>query len=96
MNTHHQIYMYDYLYESQDIFDFYKNQLNKKNLTSRNQNLPFSSCLFFFGDISLNNEEIEILKKIRFYSFTFRNFDFINLIQFLSFVIIVLIFSVII
>lgn len=71
--------MYDYLYESQDIFDFYKNQLNKKNLISRNQNLPFSSCLFFFRDISLNNEEIEILKKIRFYSFTFRNFDFINI-----------------
>ena len=71
--------MYDYLYESQDIFDFYKNQLNKKSLISRNQNLPFSYCLFFFGDISLNNEEIEILKKIRFYSFTFRNFDFINM-----------------
>ena len=71
--------MYDYLYETQEIFEFYNIQKNKNNFISRNEELPFSSCLFYFDNINLNNNDIDILKKIRFYSFTYRDFDFLNM-----------------
>ena len=71
--------MYDYLYETQEIFDFYNIQNNKNSFISRNEELPFSSCLFYFDNINLNKNDIDILKKIRFYSFTYRDFDFLNM-----------------
>ena len=86
LNSPHQIYLYDYLYEQQDIFEFYYQQISNRTfddnskLKSRKEKLLFSDSLIQYNIFTeLDNDDMEILEYIRFYNLPNEKFQFLNL-----------------
>lgn len=71
LNTYHQTFLYDFLYDTQDIYDYYKTQLNQNEISiqCRKNALPFASCLNHIETFcEMEDDEIDILENFRFYN----------------------------
>ena len=81
INSLFQNILFDFLYEEQDLYEFYDKQFSNKNYTSRNSNLPFKSFIIYFKnlylDINSNKQKLDNFKKIRWYIF-YENKNILN------------------
>lgn len=73
INSLFQNTLFDFLYEEQDLYDYYDKKFNNHKYTPRNINLPFKSFINYFKnlylDINSNQTKLDYLKKIRWYIF---------------------------
>ena len=78
LNSNHQTFLFDFLYETQDLYDYYEN-----NNKCKNENGVFSECLNkmnLFIDILNNQSQFELFQKLRFYHFEFEKYSFLFII----------------
>lgn len=71
LNTYHQTFLYDFLYDTQDLYDYYKTQLNQNEVSikCRKNDLPFASCLNHIETFcEMEDDEIATLENFRFYN----------------------------
>ena len=65
--------LFDFLYEEQELYEYYDNKFNSNNYQPRNLNKPFKSFIIYFKnlylDINSNNNKLDSFKKIRWYIF---------------------------
>ena len=82
INTIFQNTLFDFLYEEQELYDYYDNKFQNHNYYPRNQNLPFKSFITYYKnlylDLNSNKNKTDMFKKIRWYIFsqTPKNFGF--------------------
>ena len=80
INTLFQNTLYDFLYEEQELYEYYDNKFQNQNYCPRNQNLPFKSFIIHFKnlylDLNSNNKKMNAFKKIRWYIFSQTNNNF--------------------
>jgi hypothetical protein len=80
INTLFQNTLYDFLYEEQELYEYYDNKFQNQNYCQRNQNLPFKSFIIHFKnlylDLNSNNKKMNAFKKIRWYIFSQTNNNF--------------------
>ena len=71
INSSLQIYLYDFLYEQQDLYNEYNKIMKSINTKPRNKNLPFKDFIlsfhFYLNEIKNDNKKIKQLKKLRWY-----------------------------
>ena len=74
INSLFQNILFDFLYEEQELYEYYDNQFNEQNYHPRNENLPFKSFIIYYKnlylDINSNENKLKCLKKIRWYIFS--------------------------
>jgi len=78
LNSTLQVHLYDFLYEQQDLYDFYDDVFYEKEddpfymINPRNPDLPFASALMnidsLFNEFS-KEESVTFLSKMRWYSY---------------------------
>ena len=86
INSLFQNILFDFLYEEQELYEYYDNKFNNHNYNPRNINLPFKSFIIYFKnlylDINSDKSKLDCLKKIRWYIFSFdkvkKNINFKN------------------
>ena len=95
INTCHQTFLYDFLYDDQDVYLFYKKQNRNKNKSNllkreitvtnkeiecRKPNLPFSEFFSLLGSLSEDIDNPEnLFEEIRCYNLTFGNDKIVNM-----------------
>ena len=71
INSSLQIYLYDFLYEQQDLYNEYNKIMKSINLKPRNNNLPFKDFIlsfhYYLNEIKNDNKKLKQLKKLRWY-----------------------------
>lgn len=75
LNSNHQTFLFDFLYDTQDLYDYYDN-----NLKCKNENGVFSECINninFFIDMLNKPNQFEQFQKLRFYHFEFEKYSFL-------------------
>jgi len=78
LNSTLQVHLYDFLYDQQDLYDFYDDAFNEKEeddkyvINPRNPDLPFASSLIDIDSFKLEfspENEKNSLGKMRWYSY---------------------------
>lgn len=83
LNSNHQTFLFDFLYETQDLYDYYSNNYFSK---CKCEDGVFSQCLnnyyFFhlFQDIIENDSQYEAFQDLRFYCFNFERYSYLYFI----------------
>ena len=71
INSSLQTYLYDFLYEQQDLYFKYDNIFRSLNLKPRNEELPFKDFIlnfdYYLNEIQNDKNKIKQLKKLRWY-----------------------------
>ena len=79
LNSNHQTFLFDFLYDTQDLYDYYGNIIFSK---CKFEDGVFSKCLsnyyslHLFQDILDNDSQYEIFQNLRFYCFSFDRYSF--------------------
>ena len=71
LNTYHQTFLYDFLYDTQDTYEYYRNQLekNEESVVSRKGDLPFADCLGHLEAFcEMEDDELTTFENLRFYN----------------------------
>ena len=80
LNSNHQTFLFDFLYDTQDLYDYYSNTFFSK---CKFEDGVFSKCLNnyyslnLFQDILDNNSQYEVFQDLRFYCFSFDRYSFL-------------------
>lgn len=75
LNTNHQTFLFDFLYETQDLYYYYYGSEQIPNC--KNQDGVFSTCLNnfdVFTELKSLPEQMELLENFRFYSLNFEKY----------------------
>ena len=71
INTNYQTILLDFLYEEQELYDYYDELFEKKKYISKNRNIPFCSFIRDYQSLFMNiyndNKKTKRLKKLRWY-----------------------------
>ena len=71
INTEFQTILFDYLYDEQELYEYYDRLFEQKKYIPKNKNIPFSSFINNYQSLYVNiyndNKKIKRLKKLRWY-----------------------------
>jgi hypothetical protein len=71
INTEFQTLLFDFLFEEQELYEYYDELFDKKKYIPKNENIPFSSFITNYESLFINiyneKKKIKRLKKLRWY-----------------------------